>query len=87
MFGDVRFEGTFFVNDLYDDDCVGILFGYQDNKNFYVVTSSKQTSRYNQVDIPLFTNINLCLAQGYWAVRRIRSTTGHPSIELQVGNN
>ena len=55
MFGDVRFEGTFFVNDLQDNDCVGILFGYQDNKNFYVVTSSKQNS--NQVQIQLVTNI------------------------------
>ena len=48
VFGDVRFEGTFFVNDQGDDDCVGILFGYQDHKNFYVVTSAKQNS--NQVD-------------------------------------
>ena len=47
VFGDVRFEGTFFVNTHSDDDSVGILFGYHDHKNFYVVTSSKHSS--NQV--------------------------------------
>ena len=55
VFGDVRFEGTFFVNDLNDNDCVGILFGYHDHKNFYVVTSSKQDS--NQVEARLLISV------------------------------
>ena len=45
VFGNVRFEGTLFVNDELDNDVVGVLFGYQDNRNFYVVTSNKEGSR------------------------------------------
>ena len=52
VFGDVRFEGTFFVDDEHDNDVVGVLFGYQDNKNFYVVTSTKHGSR--QVKMSFF---------------------------------
>ena len=45
VFGNVRFEGTFFVDDELDNDVVGVLFGYHDNKNFYVLTSSKHNSQ------------------------------------------
>jgi hypothetical protein len=41
VFSNVRFTGTLFVNTNSDDDAVGFLFGYQNNKNFYTVTSSK----------------------------------------------
>lgn len=66
VFNSVRFTGTLFVDNEGDNDMVGFLFNYQDNKNFYVVTSSKQNS-----------------GQGTWALRRVKSTTGHPSNELQ----
>merc|ERR1711890_66312 len=42
VFSDVRFTGTLFVNTKADDDAVGIVFGYQDHKNFYVVTASEK---------------------------------------------
>ena len=45
VFSDVRFTGTVFVNTDSDDDAIGFVFGYQNNKNFYVVTSSKHQSR------------------------------------------
>jgi len=45
VFSDVRFTGTLFVNTNADDDAVGIVFGYQNNKNFYTLVSSKQNSR------------------------------------------
>ena len=47
-FSSVRFTGTLFVGPALtylDNDVVGFIFGYQDNKNFYAVTSSKQGSR------------------------------------------
>ena len=45
VFSSVKFTGTLFVDTYADDDVVGIIFNYQDNKNFYVVSSSKQGSR------------------------------------------
>ena len=47
VFSSVRYTGVMFVNDTSDNDHIGILFGYKDNKNFYTLTSSK--SRSNQV--------------------------------------
>ena len=44
VFSSVRFTGTLFVDTDYDDDVAGFVFNYQDNKNFYVVSSSKQGS-------------------------------------------
>ena len=44
VFSSVRFTGTLFVDTTSDNDIVGFLFNYQDNKNFYVVTSSKDSS-------------------------------------------
>jgi len=45
-FNSVRYSGTMFVNTDNDDDDIGIGFGYQNNKNFYIVSSSK--TGYNQ---------------------------------------
>ena len=45
VFSSVKFTGTLFVDTQSDDDIVGFLFNYQDNKNFYVVTASKEGSR------------------------------------------
>ena len=45
VFDRVRFTGTLFVEDTSDDDMVGFLFNYQDNKNFYLVTATRQNSR------------------------------------------
>eukprot|EP00091_Calanus_sinicus_P014346 TRINITY_DN3182_c0_g1_i1.p1 TRINITY_DN3182_c0_g1~~TRINITY_DN3182_c0_g1_i1.p1 ORF type:complete len:432 (-),score=150.63 TRINITY_DN3182_c0_g1_i1:115-1410(-) len=67
VFSSVRFTGTLFVENTSDNDIVGFLFNYQDNKNFYVVTASKEGS-----------------GQGTWALRRVQSSTGHPSNELQA---
>ena len=44
VFNSVRFTGTLFVDTTGDDDIVGFLFNYQDNKNFYVVTSNTDGS-------------------------------------------
>lgn len=47
VFSSVRYTGVMFVSDTSDNDVIGILFGYKDNKNFYTLTSSKTNS--NQV--------------------------------------
>ena len=44
VFSSVRYTGVMFVGTNSDDDVIGILFGYKDNKNFYTVTSSKSNS-------------------------------------------
>ena len=44
VFVSVRFTGTLFVDDTSDNDIAGFVFNYQDNKNFYVVSSSKENS-------------------------------------------
>ena len=45
VFSSVRYTGVLFVGTNHDDDAIGILFGYKDNKNFYTVTSSKHNSK------------------------------------------
>ena len=47
VFSSVRYTGVMFVGTKSDNDAIGIVFGYKDNKNFYTVTSSKTNS--NQV--------------------------------------
>lgn len=37
----VDYEGTFYVNDKDDDDFVGFIFSYQNNRNFYLVSWKK----------------------------------------------
>jgi len=44
VFSSVRFTGVLFVQDEKDDDVVGFLFGYQNHKNFYLVTSARHGS-------------------------------------------
>jgi len=68
VFDRVRFTGTLFVEDIFDNDMVGFLFNYQDNKNFYLVTATRQGSN-----------------QGNWALKRVQSSTGHPSYAMQRG--
>ena len=55
MFSSVKFTGTLFVDTYVDDDVVGFIFNYQDNKNFYLVSSSKQGS--GQVHYTSYLNI------------------------------
>ena len=43
-FGAVTFSGSVYVNDQDDDDVVGIVFYYQNNKNFYTLTAAKTGS-------------------------------------------
>ncbi|XP_037081699.1 cartilage oligomeric matrix protein-like isoform X2 [Pollicipes pollicipes] len=47
-FSGVDFEGTFFVDTEIDDDYVGFVFSYQDNKKFYTVMWKKNTQTYWQ---------------------------------------
>jgi len=46
VFNSIRFTGSLFVDDQAenDNDIVGFSFNYQDHKNFYLVTSSRQGS-------------------------------------------
>ncbi|XP_069991839.1 cartilage oligomeric matrix protein-like [Penaeus vannamei] len=41
VLGEVDFEGTFFIEDTSDDDFVGLIFGYQSNAKFCVVSWKK----------------------------------------------
>ncbi|XP_031829184.1 thrombospondin isoform X2 [Nomia melanderi] len=46
VFSGVDFEGTFFVDDDADDDSVGFVFSYQDNRRFYIVAWKKGQQPY-----------------------------------------
>ncbi|XP_017791439.1 PREDICTED: cartilage oligomeric matrix protein [Habropoda laboriosa] len=46
IFSGVDFEGTFFVDDNGDDDTVGFVFSYQDNRRFYIVSWKKGQQPY-----------------------------------------
>ena len=83
VFSSVKFSGTLFVNHKYDNDLVGIVFGYQNHKNFYTLTSSMTGSR--QVCNKKLKRVIKSWHQGYWKLTRVKSSTGHPSMELQVG--
>ena len=62
----VDFSGTIFVETDSDDDFVGFVFSFQDNSNFYVVYSAKDSNVGNQ---------------GPWRIVRVASETG-PSTAL-----
>ncbi|XP_017785308.1 PREDICTED: cartilage oligomeric matrix protein [Nicrophorus vespilloides] len=47
-FGGVDFEGTFFVDTEVDDDYVGFIFSYQNNRKFYTVMWKKNSQTYWQ---------------------------------------
>ena len=44
-FSSVRFSGTIFVDSSHDNDLIGIIFSYQNHKNFYALTSSMTGSQ------------------------------------------
>ncbi|XP_068740521.1 cartilage oligomeric matrix protein-like isoform X2 [Montipora capricornis] len=46
VFHDVEYSGTFYVNSHSDDDIIGIVFGYQSRKKFFVASWKKTTQTY-----------------------------------------
>ncbi|XP_014469756.1 PREDICTED: cartilage oligomeric matrix protein [Dinoponera quadriceps] len=48
VFSGVDYEGTFYVDDDTDDDYVGFVFSYQDNRRFYVVAWKQKDQVYWQ---------------------------------------
>ena len=56
MFGEVEYDGTFYINDKKDNDWIGYIFSYQDKSNFYLFSASRWNSTENQ---------------GSWTVKRI----------------
>lgn len=44
------FSGTVFVDTDYDDDLIGIVFGYQDFSHFYLVSWKARSEQYFQTD-------------------------------------
>lgn len=46
IFRDVEYSGTFFVNTESDDDIIGIVFGYQSPKKFFVASWKQKRQIY-----------------------------------------
>ncbi|ROT78853.1 thrombospondin [Penaeus vannamei] len=68
--GNVDFEGTFFIEDLTDDDFVGFVFSYQSNAKFYVMMWKQATQRW------------FSKAERGFTLKLINSRTG-PGTELR----
>ncbi|XP_048582493.1 cartilage oligomeric matrix protein-like isoform X2 [Nematostella vectensis] len=78
-FDHLVYTGTFFISDSLDDDFAGIVFGYQSNRNFYLVSWKQKTQTYN-----LPTNASYprsCGRQGI-SLMAVNSSTG-PGVELR----
>ena len=56
VFGEVEYDGTFYINENQDNDWIGYIFSYQDSSNFYLFSASKWNSTESQ---------------GSWTVKRI----------------
>ena len=56
VFGEVEYDGTFYIHENKDNDWIGYIFSYQDNRNFYLFSASKWNSTESQ---------------GPWTVKRI----------------
>lgn len=46
MLSGVDYEGTFYIDDDTDDDYVGFVFSYQDNRRFYIVAWKREYQVY-----------------------------------------
>ncbi|KAF7280960.1 hypothetical protein GWI33_005293 [Rhynchophorus ferrugineus] len=66
----VDFEGTFFVDTEIDDDYVGFIFSYQDNRNFYAVMWKKNQQTYWQ-SVPF-----RAIAEPGIQIKLVQSSTG-----------
>ncbi|KAJ7380253.1 hypothetical protein OS493_010968 [Desmophyllum pertusum] len=76
VYRDVEYRGTFFVNTHSDDDIIGIVFGYQSPKNFFVA-SWKQTRQVYWDSRPFRAK-----AESAFNIKKINSASG-PSQMLR----
>jgi len=70
VFRDVEYSGTFFVNTHSDDDIIGIVFGYQNPRKFFVA-SWKRTSQIYWDPRPFRAN-----AESAFNIKKINSVSG-----------
>lgn len=74
-FAAVEFTGTFFVNTDLDDDFVGLVFNYQSNRRFMLVSWKKANGSY-------FYGKDDVMATAGLQVKVVKSNTG-PSSQLR----
>lgn len=72
-FGSVEYSGTLYVDTLVDDDYIGIVFNYQSNRKFMLVSWKQTTQKY--------WNNPRAIAEAGLQIRMVDSNSG-PSRKL-----